>query len=269
VNLKILSRSKIFREPSREPNIEKLILILGEAALELVPPEISNHPAVISWAKRRGKKPTEVLLDMSFHYKALRSLDKWYKRGRPDIVHICLLNALSSPLNLAGLLKVYIHTIRDIIIDVNPSIRLPRNYLRFVGLMEQLLVKGGVPPSSEKKLMTAKRGDLKMLLRLLNPDYVILMHERGLYEPPRALGSRIASMLSNNLKVAVIVGGFQHGDFEPYVFKLVSEIVSIFPRPLDAWIVVSRIIESVESMLGLYNNVSETTKAKQMWESRS
>jgi len=242
---------------------------VGEAALELVPPEISNHPAVISWARRRGKKPTEVLLDMSFHYKALRSLDKWYKRGRPDIVHICLLNALSSPLNLAGLLKVYIHTVRDVIIDIDPEIRLPRNYLRFVGLMEQLLIEGGVPPSSEKKLMTAKRGDLKMLLRFLNPDYVILMHERGLYEPPRALGARIASMLRNNLKVAVIVGGFQHGDFEPHVFKLVSEIVSIFPRPLDAWIVVSRIIESVENMLGLYNDVSKASKNRQMLEPRS
>ncbi|MBW9140788.1 MAG: hypothetical protein K1T65_03670, partial [Candidatus Aramenus sp.] len=40
-------------------------VILLDSSLELVPSEISNHPSVVKNAKKRGKKPTEVLLDIS------------------------------------------------------------------------------------------------------------------------------------------------------------------------------------------------------------
>ncbi|ETO22518.1 ribosome biogenesis protein NEP1, partial [Reticulomyxa filosa] len=46
---------------------------------------------------------------------------------------------LDSPLNKAGLLKVMIHTQNNVLIDVNPKLRIPRTYNRFAGLMVQLL----------------------------------------------------------------------------------------------------------------------------------
>jgi rRNA small subunit pseudouridine methyltransferase Nep1 len=67
--------------------------------------------------------------------------------ARPDIVHQvsfrdedllttkCLLNLLDSPLNRAGLLRVYIKTTNNILIEVNPSVRIPRTFKRFAGLM--------------------------------------------------------------------------------------------------------------------------------------
>lgn len=42
---------------------------------------------------------------------------------------------LDSPLNRAGLLQVYIHTERNVLIEVNPSTRIPRTFDRFCGLM--------------------------------------------------------------------------------------------------------------------------------------
>lgn len=57
------------------------------------------------------------------------------KDYRPDITHQCLLTLLDSPLNKAGLLKIYIHTSQNILIYVNPKLRIPRTYRRFEGLM--------------------------------------------------------------------------------------------------------------------------------------
>ena len=47
----------------------------------------------------------------------------------------CLLTLLDSPLNKAGLLQVYIHTAKGVLIEVNPHVRIPRTFKRFSGLM--------------------------------------------------------------------------------------------------------------------------------------
>ena len=48
---------------------------------------------------------------------------------------------LDSPLNRAGLLQVYIHTAKNVLIEVHPQTRIPRTFDRFCGLMVQLLYK--------------------------------------------------------------------------------------------------------------------------------
>ena len=47
----------------------------------------------------------------------------------------CLLTLLDSPLNKAGLLQIYIHTVKGVLIEVNPHVRIPRTFKRFSGLM--------------------------------------------------------------------------------------------------------------------------------------
>jgi rRNA small subunit pseudouridine methyltransferase Nep1 len=44
-------------------------------------------------------------------------------------------------LNKAGLVQIYIHTSRGVLIEVNPCVRIPRTFRRFSGLMVQLLHK--------------------------------------------------------------------------------------------------------------------------------
>ena len=47
----------------------------------------------------------------------------------------CLLMLMDSPLNKAGLLQVYIHTEKNVLIEINPHTRIPRTFDRFCGLM--------------------------------------------------------------------------------------------------------------------------------------
>ncbi|RMF32242.1 MAG: ribosome biogenesis protein, partial [Candidatus Nitrosothermus koennekii] len=90
-----------------------LSLIIAEAALELVPKELQNHRSVINHAKRLNRKPSEILLDRSYHHRAMLRLKDQWKRGRPDLVHISLLAVTSTPLYREGLIDLYLHTIAD------------------------------------------------------------------------------------------------------------------------------------------------------------
>ena len=73
-------------------------LVLAESSLELVPPELQSHPSVASHAAKLGKKPSEILLDNSWHFAAMKGIQNEIKRGRPDIVHFSILEATTIPL---------------------------------------------------------------------------------------------------------------------------------------------------------------------------
>ena len=65
-----------------------LTLILAESALEIVPKELQNHASVISYCKRNEKKPSDILLDNSWHFSAMKGIKNEIKRGRPDIIPV-------------------------------------------------------------------------------------------------------------------------------------------------------------------------------------
>jgi rRNA small subunit pseudouridine methyltransferase Nep1 len=223
-----------------------LKLLLLEAALETVPPSIAGHPAVIKTAARRRKKPTEILLDKSLHYQAMKKLPKFEKRGRPDIVHIALLEALESPLNKKKKLEVYIYTIEGHAIFINPATRIPRNYNRFVGLMEQLFKEGQVPPGSKEPLLYIKTIKLEDLLKTIGVRGLLLLSENCEYRTPRSI---VEKAINENLVVGV--GAFPHGDFEEETLRNADYCYSIYPEPLATHIVISRILGAAEALLGI------------------
>ncbi len=47
----------------------------------------------------------------------------------------CLLMLMDSPLNRVNMLRVYVHTARNVLIEINPQTRIPRTYDRFAALM--------------------------------------------------------------------------------------------------------------------------------------
>ena len=49
-------------------------LIIAESSLELVPKELKSHASVISHAQKLGKKPSEILLDNSWHFAAMKGI---------------------------------------------------------------------------------------------------------------------------------------------------------------------------------------------------
>jgi len=227
----------------RNTGLKQVKIVLAEASLELVPKEITNHPSVIKNALRRNRKPYETLLDVSLHYHAMKKLPNKEKRGRPDILHITLLNLLSSPLNLEGRLKLVVHTYGDYCIKVNPLTKLPRNYLRFVGLMEQLLTYGRVPKKN-KPLMEAFPSTFDKALKILNASKSILLTEKGELNSPEEICKE-----SLNEGLPLVMGAFPHGDFSEDVYSTAYREYSIYPKPLDTWVVASTITHACEKVL--------------------
>lgn len=222
-------------------------IVLAESALELVPKGLTDHPSVKRMAERRGKDPEKTLLDISYHYTAMKGMDGWDRRGRPDIAFIALLNLLESPLNKGGLLRVFVHTHQDYIISIDPRTKLPRNYARFCGLVEQLFEEGKVPPRG-KPLMTLTRGTLPELVEQLNPSKTTLLTEKG----KKWKLESFASKLAEEERPLVIIGGFQRGEFGKGDLAVADEKVSVYKEPLDAWVVASMVVHEVGRHLGLF-----------------
>jgi rRNA small subunit pseudouridine methyltransferase Nep1 len=227
--------------------MDRLLLILADAGLELVPPEISRHPAVVNNAKRRGKKPKEVLLDVSLHYTAMKALKDRWKRGRPDIVHVSLLIAQDSLLNKLGRLETYIHTYQGKVIEISPEMVVPRNYIRFVGLAEQLLLVGRVPPDTGKPLAYIHGKALRDLIKEKGVSKTFRLDDKAVAVKPRSL----AKMIVEEKYPALIIGSFQQGDFSEEVESVEAEVYSIFDEPLPAWSVLSHVLALVTDELGV------------------
>ena len=226
---------------------EKLILIAAESALELIPDELKSHPDIKRYARKIGVDVDYIILDRSYHHHAMLRLKDSEKRGRPDIVHYILLSALETPLCWEGMLDVHVHTYGNNVIHVNPKVRIPKNHLRFHGIVRQLFKYGKVPPKSEEPLLELHRETFKVLIEETKPDIIVGLSERG---KPETV-AKLASRLIEYRKPAVVIGGFPHGEFSEDTLKLLDEVICIDPKPMHAWIVTARIIHSFEEALGL------------------
>lgn len=229
-----------------------LTLVLAESSIERVPKRLHKHPSVIAHALRRRKSPRSLILDRSYHHSAMRlSYDKdvseaWGKHGRPDIAFHCLLQALGSPLNRECLLKICVHTIEDKVIEVNPSARLPRNYDRFIGVLEQLYENRQVP-TRQRPLMSMCESTLPELHRRLNPSTTVAFSTKGKLTSMK----NACSEIMGTARPAVIIGGFAHSHFKQSTLKLANQIFSVDREALDAWIVAGRLIYEYECLLGI------------------
>ena len=223
-----------------------LHIIFVEASLEMVPPELLRHPSVRRNAKRRGKRPEHTLLNRSLHHSAIGRLHGGYNRGRPDITHICLLEALSAPLNKQGGLRVWVHTLGGFVIEVSPEVRLPRDCNRFNSLMEQLLTTGRVPPKGDEPLMTATPKRLEDLLKEIAPSRTIALTSHG---RPSNLEEICKTLIEQEIS-AVLVGAFPHGPLGEGTLVLADETVSIHSEPLETWVVTSRLVYEYEKAFG-------------------
>lgn len=100
----------------------RLIVVLSQASLETV--KIG-----------KAKEARYQLLNGEEHLNIFQKLKRDPATCRPDITHQCLMTLLDSPLNRAGKLQIYISTSKNVLIKVNPKVRIPRTLKRFSGLM--------------------------------------------------------------------------------------------------------------------------------------
>ncbi len=216
-----------------------LNFVLAESALELVPKEIRKLPAVASDAKRRQKDASEILLDRSFHHSAMERLKDSEKRGRPDLVHVTLLSVTGTPLYLDGLVRVFVHTYDGVVLEIAEKTRIPKNYIRFRGLMEEALRE-----RPRQGLIMVQSMSVKELVRKVRPDVVIGLTVQGKQMPIEELARKLSSVK----EPCVVMGGFPHGHFSAETTTAVDELVRVHSKPLEAHIVAARMIYEVEKV---------------------
>ncbi len=222
-----------------------IILIIAEAALELVPESIAWHSAVVKHAKSKGKDVKSILLDRSYHHTAMLNLKDAEKRGRPDIVHFTLLEATSIPLYFKDILDVYIHTIDDKVIRVGKSVRLPKNYNRFVGLIEDLYAKKVIVNNEGDTLLSLHESKLSSLIDKIKPSKVIGLSRHGISKDAEYVAEQV---ISKN-KACIVIGGFAKGTFSQSTLGLFDQLVSISSYSLEAHVVAARVLYEVEKIL--------------------
>ena len=166
------------------------------------------------------------LLDIGESRKKIRKDSG--KRGRPDIVHVSLLNLMEKPFVLNGNVEVFVHIYDDRVFKLSNNIRLPKNYERFKGLMRQLLLYEKVPPGSKDPLIWKVSDSLD---EYLNGKRIILLSEDGI---PSNIDDVIR--LSSSTGYPIGIGAFSHGGFSKRVSANVYEAFSLYNGvKLKAW----------------------------------
>eukprot|EP01120_Amphizonella_sp_Union-15-10_P001267 TRINITY_DN11323_c0_g1_i1.p1 TRINITY_DN11323_c0_g1~~TRINITY_DN11323_c0_g1_i1.p1 ORF type:complete len:281 (+),score=38.51 TRINITY_DN11323_c0_g1_i1:62-904(+) len=217
--------NETLNEKSTRSN-EKVIIVLENCCLETV-------------KTKRGFE----LLNCDDHQKILKKSQKDMSQYRPDIVHQCLLTLLDSPLNKAGRLKVYIHTAKNVLIEIDSRTRIPRTFKRFAGLMVQLL--------HELKIQSVQKEGSKALLKVIKnpitnhlPPGCLKIGTSSHVPTPVSLIDFV-SMLPSDKPVVWAVGGFAKGKIN---VDWVEKEISFSHYPLSASVACGKICNTFEQV---------------------
>lgn len=203
---------------------KRLIVILEKASLETV---------------KVGKQYE--LLNCDKHKHLMKKYKKDASLCRPDITHQCLLMLMDSPLNRAGLLQVYIHTEKNVLIEINPQTRIPRTFDRFCGLMVQLLHKLSIHASD---------GPQKLLKVIKNP---IIDHlPTGCQKIGTSFSAEeivdIKSLVPKKEPIVFAIGAMAHGAIDP---DYTEKAVSFSNYPLSAALTCAKLCNAAEEVWGV------------------
>lgn len=198
---------------------KRLIVILENAQLESV--KVGN---------------SFELLNCDDHINILKKNNRDPGTCRPDIVHQCLLMLMDSPLNRAGLLQVYIHTEKNVLIEINPQTRIPRTFKRFAGLMVQLLHKYGVRASD---------GPMKLLKVIKNPisDHLPVGCRKILMSFSANKVVHPREFVPSEDPIAIVVGAMAHGQVKT---DYTEDTISISNYPLSGAVTCSKLCTAFE-----------------------
>ena len=217
-------------------------LILSESALELVHYELEEHPSVISHAKKLGKYPSDILLDNSWHFAAMKGIKNEIKRGRPDLVHFSILEATTIPLYYQNILILFVHTIDNKVIRFGKNVHIPKSYHRFQGVIEKLFQEKKIISKNEL-LLDMTEQTFSELIKEINPSSVIGFSTEG----ELSSYQKIASEIPDNS--CIVLGGFQKGHFSDSVQNEITNLYSVGNESFEGHVVVSRILYEYEKTI--------------------
>ena len=276
-------------QQEQPPPSKKARTAMAKAAIASVPLEIAPSAPHSATAVAGGKfvsqsKPIVVILDQATLetfknkrgvYELLncddhreyckRKLKRDPNEFRPDILHQEMLALLDSPLNKAGLLKMYISTKKKVLIDVNPSLRMPRTYKRFAGLMVQLLHKMKIKAGTESTtLLKVVKNPVSQYLPAGTRCYGFSCQGK-LYRPsafartalpseppPLASGpSGSAAAASSYPPTCFVIGAMSTGHVTIDDYPFIEQMVSLSEYPLSGAAAISRLMAAIEEHWGV------------------
>lgn len=218
-------------------------LILAESSLEIVPSELRHHPSVVSHARKLGKHTSEILLDNSWHFGAMKGIENEMKRGRPDLVHFSILEATTIPLYLQNKLKLYVHTLDDKVISFEQNVHIPKSYHRFEGVIEKLYQDKKITTKDNDILLRLEEKTFSKLIEEIKPSKVIGFSTKG----EKSSCEKIAKEIPDNS--CIVVGGFQKGHFSNSVQNKMTNLYSVGDESFEGHVVVARILYEYEKTI--------------------
>lgn len=223
---------------STDKDTQRLIVVLSNASLE------TYKASSIYGGSRPGNQREEKysLLNSDEHIGVMRKMNRDISDARPDITHQCLLTLLDSPINKAGKLQIYIHTAKGVLIEVSPTVRIPRTFKRFAGLMVQLLHRLSIRSvnSQEKLLKVIKNPILDHLPP--NCRKVTLS-----YDAPLVKVRKYVETLSDKESICVFIGAMAKGS-DNFADQFVDEKISISNFSLSASVACSKFCHAAEDV---------------------
>jgi rRNA small subunit pseudouridine methyltransferase Nep1 len=181
----------------------------------------------------------------------MTKLSESERRGRPDITFLSLMSILETPLCKEGLLEVYLHLQDGRIVEVRSDVRLPRNYDRFVGLMEQLLSTGRVPPKGDSLLHVTDKS-LSNLISSLKSEYTIIAIKSG----QKTTIEELTRLLPTDSSVPVVVGvgAYPHGMISESTIELFKHKLAFDSDVMMSWHVCSELLWAYSSSVGVFKS---------------
>ncbi|KAJ8116717.1 hypothetical protein OPT61_g1920 [Boeremia exigua] len=220
--------------PTNDKDSQRLIVVLCNATLETYK---ASHG---SGRGPGGREDKYNLLNSDDHIGVMRKMGRDISEARPDITHQCLLTLLDSPINKAGKLQIYIQTARNVLIRVSPTVRIPRTFKRFAGLMVQLLHRHQIrSTSSQEKLIEVIKNPITDHLPP-NCRKVTLSFDAEVVRLSDYIGS-----LNKNESIAVFVGAMAKGN-DDFADAIKDDSIGISNFNLSASVACSKFCHAAE-----------------------
>ncbi|PTD01901.1 Ribosomal RNA small subunit methyltransferase NEP1 [Fusarium culmorum] len=146
------------------------------------------------------------------------------------------------PINKAGKLQIYIHTAKGVLIEVSPSVRIPRTFKRFAGLMVQLLHRLSIrSTNSNEKLLRVIQNPITDHLPP-NCRKVTLS-----FDAPLVKVREYVESVNSKDSICVFVGAMAKGE-DNFADSLVDEKISISNFSLSASVACSKFCHAAEDV---------------------
>lgn len=221
----------------------RVVVVLEKCALELVQP----------------RKGAVELLTSDDHKVILQKNQRDISEIRPDITHQCLMALLDSPLNKAGKLLIYIHTAQNVLIEIHPSLRIPRTFKRFAGLCCELLQRNKIRAAgANETLMKVVSNPVGKYLPPGARRFGFSVNGRGVKLrdfcadlEKEANDVKAAKKGDDARPIVFSIGAVAHGDpvsEQQYGFEYIEERLSICPWGLSAACCCSKVCNEFENL---------------------